>query len=156
MCVRTPCILFWFHCVPAHEVGIWSTRPLPWMPSSFSLYISLSVCLLRNVCGIYIYMTGARVFPPGSFFCGLLWITRDRSLYVYIRIHTHPHILYSGPAVGEGWLSVFITNHIYTDFVLYICYIIYIAAAARHIRSNIYSTSSYLTAHTTAVYLFST
>lgn len=41
-CVRTPCILFWFHCVPAHEVSIWSTGLLLLrILSSFSLYFSL-------------------------------------------------------------------------------------------------------------------
>lgn len=48
-CVRTPCILFWFHCVPAHEVSIW----LGYGSLALFLSISLSACLL---CRIYIYI----------------------------------------------------------------------------------------------------
>lgn len=63
----------------------------------FSLFLSLSFCLSAVIyvytrcVYIYMYMMGARVFPPGSFFLHTFMDNAATGHYIHIA-HTHSHI----------------------------------------------------------------
>jgi len=88
---------------------------------------------------------GGESFPTGLVFLRTFMDNaRPVTICVYSHTHTHTYYIVDLQKERDGYRSLLQTIYTLTLYYIYICYIVYIATAARHIRSNIYNTSSSL------------